>query len=310
MATQSVEKSVEPPETREVQLGVLERDELVTKKATCPFLGSAIATQRLPVRNEAGNPLASIQDVVMLGNKGGGDLGMVLGFFAKGNHGKMRGPTGELDTPVPSGLFSLDLPGSQGSHAGHSGILQDDPNQLDSGRFSNANFERLVDRSQFIKRSDIARFIAENITLDPNSESLPLKKWAKEVADLSTLAFKRLGDRNQDNSMENEIQQSIASIAGGNHLMASAGEFGLLLAFLHNSPRTRHDDNDPAFSITDITAMFKDKKFPEGWEEWEKTSRDWVLHTFKLACGAVAELVKMRVLRGRFGGLARTLGIS
>jgi len=123
VATQSDETT---PEAREVDLSPSERAELVTKKATCPFLGSAIATQQLPVRNHPQNPLASVQDVIDLGNTGGGDLGKVLGFFASGNHGRMRsGPAGTLlDTQVPAGLFSLDLPGSQGSHAGHSGILQ------------------------------------------------------------------------------------------------------------------------------------------------------------------------------------------
>src|SRR5215208_8079813 len=112
MATkiESVGKSEAPPEAREAELTQLERDELVTKKATCPFLGSAIATQVLPVHNQAGNPLASVQDVRRLGNTGGGHLGVALCFFARGNHGKMRGPNGNLDTPVPPGLFSLDLP--------------------------------------------------------------------------------------------------------------------------------------------------------------------------------------------------------
>jgi hypothetical protein len=298
MATEieSAGENEAPPEAHEAELTPSEREELVTKKATCPFLGSAIATGELPVRNVPGNPLASVQDVIALGNAGGGDLGKVLGFFASGNHGKMRGPAGNLDTPVPPGLFSLDLPGSQGSHAGHSGILQGDPTQLDSGRFSESDFQRLVDMSHdgFIKRSEIGRFIAQNLKRDSNIKLLPLAKWAKEAVDLSKAVFRRFGKRDQGDSVDAEIQRSLASIAGGNHLLGSAGEFGLLLAFLHNSPRTRHE-KEPAFSMAEITAMFKDKELPEGWQTWKKTARDWVNHTLKLASSAAVELVKLKL---------------
>ena len=43
------------------------------------------------------------------------------------DHALMRGDDGKLSKKVPNGLFSLELPGSQGSHPGHSGILQGDP---------------------------------------------------------------------------------------------------------------------------------------------------------------------------------------
>lgn len=270
-----------------------ERDELVTKRATCPFLGSAIATKQLPVHNHLRNPLASIRDVIELGNQGGGDLGKVLGFFAGGNHGMMRSVPGgdQLDTPVRhDDLFSLDLPGSQGSHAGHSGILQGNPKQLDSGRLSEPDFKRLMDmsRSGFIRRSDIARFIAENVRNDPTSASLPLAIWAREAADLFA------------NPDEAEVQQSLARIAGSNNLLGSAGEFGLLLAFLHNSPRTRdRDAKDPAFSRDEIAAMFRehDKKLPDDRRSWKKTAKDWLLHTHALAKGAFLELVTMGLMK-------------
>src|SRR2546427_5554494 len=119
----------------ELQLSTAAPSEIVEKKVTCPFLGSAVATGQLVVRNDVANPLASIEDVRMLGNKGGGDLGNLLVFFAAGNHAFMRGQTGRLDQQVPDGLFSLELPGSQGSHPGHSGILQRKPETLDSSPF-------------------------------------------------------------------------------------------------------------------------------------------------------------------------------
>src|SRR5262249_6263970 len=139
-----------------------ERASLVEKKATCPFVGSVVAQSDLAVRNEAGNPLASIEDIRTLGNSGGGDLGDLLVIFASGNHALMPGSPGKLDAPAPGNLFSLELPGSQGSHPGHSGILQGDPHQLDSGRFSQADFDRLLSHAKegVIKRSDVGRFIA------------------------------------------------------------------------------------------------------------------------------------------------------
>src|SRR5215469_8396416 len=123
-----------------LQLSAMLRGEIVEKKATCPFVGTAVATCNLPVRNEATNPLASIEDVRRLGNTGGGDLGDLLVFFAAGNHAFMRSASGRLDQRVPDGLFSLELPGSQGSHPGHSGILQGDPAVPGSGRLSEADF--------------------------------------------------------------------------------------------------------------------------------------------------------------------------
>ena len=125
------------------------RRQIVETKVTCPFLGSAVQEQLLPVRGVADNPLAKIEDVRMLGNTGDrSDLGEQLVFFAEGNHAFSRGASGKLDQPVPEGLFSLELPGSQGSHPGHSGILEEDPNTTGSGRLSIENFERLERRAK------------------------------------------------------------------------------------------------------------------------------------------------------------------
>ena len=64
---------------------------LVERKATCPFVGSAVAEGKLSVRNDAKDLLASIEDLRRLGNSGGGDLGDLLMLFASGNHRFMRG---------------------------------------------------------------------------------------------------------------------------------------------------------------------------------------------------------------------------
>src|SRR5262249_26910495 len=148
------------------------RDQMVETKITCPFLASAVRHGLLAVRGDAGNPLASIEDVRQLGNSGGGDLGEVLALFASGNHALMRGDAGRLDRKAPDGLFSLELPGSQGSHPGHSGILQGDPALPGSGRLSEADFARLAGRAVngLITRSEVGRFIAENLRRDPNAK--------------------------------------------------------------------------------------------------------------------------------------------
>ena len=111
--------------TNSVELSGDEKALLVEKKATCPFIGSAVAQGKLPVRNDAENPLASIEDVRKLGNTGGGDLGDLLVLFASGNHAFMRGESGKLDKRVPSGLFSLEFPGSQGSHPATAGFSRE-----------------------------------------------------------------------------------------------------------------------------------------------------------------------------------------
>src|SRR5688500_3344736 len=120
--------------SKPIELSNPEKALLVEKKVTCPFLAGAVTEGKLPVRNNVQDPLASIEDVRALGNTGGGDLGEVLEFFASGNHAFMRGDSGKLDKAVQSGLFSLELPGSQGSHPGHSGILMSDAAIPGSGR--------------------------------------------------------------------------------------------------------------------------------------------------------------------------------
>ncbi|MBI3777265.1 MAG: hypothetical protein HY273_17265, partial [Gammaproteobacteria bacterium] len=93
------------PNDKIVPLSPEAKLELACAKATCPFIGGAIVTGRLAVRNELQHPLASIDDVRHLGNEGGGDLGELLAMFASGNHALMRNDAGELVSPVPEGLF-------------------------------------------------------------------------------------------------------------------------------------------------------------------------------------------------------------
>lgn len=268
--------------------------QIAVKKATCPFIGSGVASHALPVRNSAAKPLASIDDVVALGNSGGGDLGKVLEVFAKGNHNRMVGPDGKLDEKVPTGLFSLDFPGSQGSHPGHSGILQGDPTRLDSGRLSPPDLDRLLSRAKdgYLKRSDIAKFMAENLARDPNSKVADTNVAKRLFGDAGgTIAsagpafvqkLKGHVGGQPDNDVERQFAVALTKTLGEDNLVGTSGEFGLLMAFLMHSPRTKTIGGEPALAVSDVKSMFADHQFPPGWETWPKTSRDWVVNTTAL----------------------------
>ena len=282
-----------------VELSGDEKASLVEKKATCPFIGSAIAQGKLPVRNDAKDPLASIEDVRRLGNTGGGDLGGLLVLFASGNHALMRGESGKLDKPVPSGLFSLEFPGSQGSHPGHSGILQEDPEIPGSGRLSEGDFARLIGRAKDgrIKRSDVGRFIAENLLKDPKSKVFGKNTTALLASDLfefvgttgSALMTKLSGSDEAARTTHRDIEEKLTQLLGEDNLVGSAGEFGLLFAFLANKPGAKQVGGEPAVAVEDLKAMFVDKHLPDGWETWKKSRIDWVRNTIGLLISAGKE---------------------
>ena len=287
-----------------VSLSDSEKTSLVERKVTCPFVGSAVAQGHLAVRNEAGNPLASIEDIRTLGNSGGGDLGDLLVLFAAGNHAFMRGPDGQLNVPAPANLFSLELPGSQGSHPGHSGILQGDPEALDSGRFSQTDFERLLRFANdgVIKRSDVGRFIAENLLRDPKSKVADLNTaelLAGDVLNLvetagSALANKLFGSEKGEGSTHRKLEEKLTKLTGENNLVGSAGEFGLLFAFLANKPGAKKVHGEPAVDVSDLKTMFVDKRLPQGWETWKKSRLDWVTNTTGLLVSAAKEYRKLK----------------
>lgn len=277
-----------------LQLGPEILSEIAEKKATCPFIGSGVAMGVLPVRNEARNPLADIEDVRKLGDTGGGDLGEVLVLFATGNHARMRGPDDQLDQEVPDGLFSLEFPGSQGSHPGHSGILESDPSKLDSGRLSLPDFQRLASLAMngLIKRSDVGKFIADNLRRDPKSKvfgtsvaGLLARDLRQFIATVGPDLLARLRG-STDNSLHRELVEKLTHLTGEDNLVGSSGEFGLLFAFLVHSPRTKQLDGEPALSLEDIESMFVHRRLPEGWGNWKKTRADWVINTTALMVDA------------------------
>jgi hypothetical protein len=276
------------------------RDLMVETKVTCPFLGSLVHQELLSVRGAGDNPLAEIEDVRRLGNEGGGDLGDLLAFFAGGNHALMRNSSGNaLDTPVPAGLFSLELPGSQGSHAGHSRILQGNPATLGSGRLSQEDFDRLAKLATngFLKRSDVGKFIAQNLKRDPNSKvasanvaELMARDLAGVVGAISTtLASKIFGSSSNADDNHGLLEQRLTKLMGENNLVGSAGEFGLLFAFLAHDPNTKEIEGEPSLSLDRVQGMFVQKQLPDGWQTWKKSRADWVVHTTALLLSAGKE---------------------
>jgi len=275
------------------------RDQMVEKKVTCPFLGSVVHQELLSVRGAADNPLANIEEVRRLGNEGGGDLGDLLAFFAAGNHALMRNSSGSaLDTPVPAGLFSLELPGSQGAHPGHSGILMGDPTTLGSGRLLHEDFDRLAKLATdgFLKRSDVGKFIAQNLKRDPNSKvasanvaELMGRDLAGVVAAISTTLTSKIFGSTANTDDHRLLEQRLTKLMGENNLVGSSGEFGLLFAFLIHDPDTREIDGEPALSRDHVQGMFVQKQLPLGWQTWKKSRVDWVVHTTALLLAAAKE---------------------
>ena len=257
-----------------------ERRQIADKMTTCPFVGTSVATGQLPVLNSAENPLAELEEIARIGDTGGGDLGRhVLKLFARGNHSRWIVASDDGDALVPNGTFSLIFGGSQGAHPGHSGILLGDPKEPAQGRFNQTEFDRLVgyaDQNGRLSIDSIGDFIADNLKRDPESQVLPAWKLIKDTAHLLN-EFKDvvLGG---DASEKTEAIEALTKLLGEDHLAGSAGEWGLLFAFLKNSPRS--DDGDIALS--DVKEMFVNKQFPDGWDTWEKSTLSWIKATLRL----------------------------
>ena len=268
------------PNKDPVSLAREDLNEIAERMATCPFVGAAVATGQLQVLNTAESPLASIDEIARLGDLGGGDLGSrVLKLFARGNHSRWVVPVQGIDPFVPTGTFSLQFGGSQGAHAGHSGILLGNPDEVGHGRFDQVQFDRLAghaDRDGRLSIDAVGDFIADNLRQDANAQVLPALKLIRDTARLLN-EFKDvvLGG---DETESTEAFEALTKLLGEDHLVASAGEWGLLFAFLKDSPNS--DDGDIALS--DVSTMFVDKRLPGGWETWKKTALSWIKATLRL----------------------------
>jgi hypothetical protein len=68
----------------------------------------------------------------------------------------------------------------------------------------------------------------------------------------------------------------------------------MLLAYLVNRPGAREAEGEPAIAVQDLTAMFVDKRQPEGWNTWKKTQIDWVRNTIGLLISAGKEYWRLK----------------
>lgn len=287
-AAASAANDVRPATLTPVTMTDAERKDLVEKKATCPFVGAVTYLKKLTVLSSLGNPLARISDIAALGDAGGGDLGStVLSVFARGNHHRMHGIvrdasgasvyTSDLTEDVLPGTFSLDFPKSQGTHPGHSGMLQAGTKGHYHGALDRAAVDRLLARAvdaggdKVIKRSDIGAFIWENVSADPESVYLLHGFSAALLADLRAL----------------HASPSIAGVvklSGTDNLVGSSGEFGLLMTLLEQ-PDTKVD-GEPVIRVDDVNRMFVDKQLPDDWASRPKTGLRWVENTMAILAAA------------------------
>jgi len=300
-----------------------ERRDMVSKKTTCPFVGTALALKKLFVFGTKDSPLARIVgegSVGQVGDTGGGDLSLGFRVVARGNHHKA--PDG---TESPEGMFSLDFPKSLGAHPAHSFILMGNPKTRNSGRLNADNLDRLInDKANgghaeaapngtlVVRRSELGKFVARNVACDPNSV---VSGWTlisllgRDLVDFTENGFSTvqgvLTDGSATDAQITQLLQDLVHIAVQNSLVASVGEFGLLTMFLAPSPNAvTMDDGEPAIAASDIKLLFAGKQdpttgkydpltrsFPPGWGTTPRTNLDFLRHAvFILHAAATAHL--------------------
>lgn len=330
-------------EKPQLDLTDAQRRELVGKKATCPFVGTALALKKLVVYGTVENPFASIAtglgNALAVGNAGGGDLGEGFKIVARANH--HLSPAGE---EAPNGMFSLSFPASKGAHAAHSFVLMGDPKSPSSGRLNADNLERLVGEKSagghaelapngtlVVRRSELGRFVARNVACDPNAVTASTKPFAlatmlgKDIIDFNRRAFEvvTLKLEERDNSAAvTKLLEDMVQIAVSNNLVGSVGELGLLMTFLGPSPDSVvMSDGEPALAVRDITGIYAGEKrdgnydpltrrFPRNWETSPKTIVDLLKHSVHvLKSAATAHLSReyKDAANGAFPACPRTL---
>jgi hypothetical protein len=258
------------------------------KKATCPFVGAAVAMNKLVVRFSKNNPLANIDEIAALGTEGStetqkSDLDKVLRLFASGNHHKMfanaePGPSDRFDVTPPSGMFSLDFPHSQGAHPGHSGILISGQAGSYEGEFNRSAYDRFrgfaVERGgrKLLLRSAIGKFIWDNVKNKRGGDTSHFGSGLtlSLAEDLGKLVVNRDID-------------ALVALTGSNHIVGSAGEFALLMTILEQPEEV---DGEPAIDLDDVDALFLKQTLPPIWNSRPNTSIRWAHHTTALTLAA------------------------
>ena len=76
-----------------------------------------------------------------------------------------------------------------------------------------------------------------------------------------------------------DVEEKLTKLLGHDDLVGSAGEFGLLFAFLANEAPAPRKSMVSLRSPSRRRGVFVDKRLPDGWETWKKSRIDWVRET-------------------------------
>ena len=149
----------------------------------------------------------------------------------------------------------------------------------------------------------MGKFIAENLIKDPASKVLDHRTTRLLLGDGASIAkstgpalvekLKHHLHGTPEGDQERKLVEMLTKNLGEDNLVGSAGEFGLLLAFLQHSPRSKVVKGELYVSAEDVRVMFADHQFPEGWETWKKTAGDWIGSTTGLTVAAAAEFHRL-----------------
>jgi hypothetical protein len=163
------------------------------------------------------------------------------------------------------------------------------------------NFDRLEMQAKggLLKLSDVGSYIAQNLKRDPDSKvdvRMVADLLARDLANVLTAAgetVKVIFSTQRAAMADRILEEKLTKLLGEDNLVGSSGEFGLLFAFLANSPRTQELDGEPALSLDDVRGIFVDKRLPDGWESWRKSRGDWVGYTAHLVRNAHKEFQRL-----------------
>lgn len=247
-------RTEETPKNLDRMLGTSIED-----KITCPVMRTLHRMGKF-----GSGPLAWVASVRNFGNSGGGDLGVVLQFFAELNHAQL-GPFGRPDL-----LFNLDFLHSPGQHPGSSGVVH-------FGEFNQDAWERMLGESQYKDYMSFDRlcfFIASNLRRDDAIE-IP------SLVDFIKLSFGLLSGNRRD-----KLRTFFARFP----IVDCAGEWALMYALLENVQDI--DLPKDALCFWHLARLFMDREPFDGFETAPKYKFTWAKMAVKLFFGIRKEFKK------------------
>jgi hypothetical protein len=145
-----------------------------------------------------------------------------------------------------------------------------------------------------VPRSEVGRFIAENLRRDPDAKVFGKRTVELLAGDLvaflerigPALLDRLFGSDAEATAAHRNLEQKLTKLLGEDNLIGSAGEWGLLFAFFANQPGPQTVAGEPALAVDALTSLFIDKRLPAGFATWKKWRGDWVVHTTALLIAA------------------------